>query len=1090
LRATLGQTLDYLKANQEINLTDLAYTLQHRRSVFPYRHYVPAPTVDEAISTIEGILQPSDKQANGLDLGKRHTTLSRPAKIVGIFTGQGAQWPRMGAELLESSPYAASRIADLDAALQALSPVDRPTWTLRDQLLAGKETSRVAEAALSQPLCTAVQVLLVDILRQAGIVLTAVVGHSSGEIGAAYAAGLVTAQEAIRIAYFRGVHAKLATSTSTHKPVGAMMAVGASVEEAWAICRQEQFDGRIRVAAVNSGSSVTLSGDSDAIDEAEELLKTQSIFARKLKVDTAYHSAHMDACAGPYLESLDTYGSQRLDGDQNTVWYSSVYGGRQMANDILTHQYWVDNMCGTVLFADALAKALQEQENFDLAIELGPHPALKGPATSTLNTTTSIPYTGLLSRAQSDVASLSTALGYVWAELGYESVQFADVEAMLTGERSVRVLTDLPPYPFDHQRSFWISARIPNHFKHRSTLHVTNPVLGNPCSEANTPGEFQWRKILQPSALPWLKGHMLQGQTVFPATGYVSMAVEALAAVAREANLDTQVKLLKLQDIEIGRAVAFNDDSTTVEVIFSITSVTVDAESASAAWACYSVVEGAGNAVLNAKGRIAAEIGPTEADSLIPVKSSHYNMTPVDEDRFYGKLSKIGYDYAPPFRGLSDIHRKLGSSTGKLTDQSESGWDNDLIVHPGMLDSALQTVFAAWSFPGDTSIWSLHVPVSFSAITINPHFTRLGSGGKQTSFNFESSIRSQEPTEVVGDIYLTTTDDSHAFLQVEGAALVPFSPATPRNDLPMFSRFRYETATPDGERAGAGEVLSAYEVQLYKDVDRVAYWFARNASQEIPAEQRGSLLPHYQNYLKWCDLMVGKISRGENPKVPAESDNDTLADIYRILENYEDRKDVRFVQVVGENLISTIRTGNSMLEHMNQDGLLRAFYEESAICSGPTGRWLSRIVAQISHRFPDLNIFEVGAGTGATTSAVLRELQGAYASYTFTDISSGFFIAAEERFGAEAARMDFKTFNMEKVPSGQGFTEGIYDVAVAVNVLHVSSDLQASLSNIRRLIKPGGFLVVAELTSTDLLFSGMTVGTLPGWWIGAETGRP
>jgi len=148
------------------------------------------------------------------------------------------------------------------------------------------------------------------------------------------------------------------------------------------------------------------------------------------------------------------------------------------------------------------------------------------------------------------------------------------------------------------------------------------------------------------------------------------------------------------------------------------------------------------------------------------------------------------------------------------------------------------------------------------------------------------------------------------------------------------------------------------------------------------------------------------------------------------------------------------------------------------------------LVTQVSNRFPSLNIFEIGAGTGATTSAVLSALGDAYSSYTFTDISSGFFMAAEERFASEAGRMIFKTFNMEKEPAGQGFVEGSYDVVVAVNVLHVAADVTAMMSNVRRLLKPGGFLIVGELTSTELLFSGMTVGTLPGWWIGAETDRP
>lgn len=357
--------------------------------------------------------------------------------------------------------------------------------------------------------------------------------------------------------------------------------------------------------------------------------------------------------------------------------------------------------------------------------------------------------------------------------------------------------------------------------------------------------------------------------------------------------------------------------------------------------------------------------------------------------------------------------------------------------------------------------------------------------------SFETKIRSKAPTAVVGDIYLHTehSGQTHCFIQFEGAALVPFSRATPKDDLPMFSHFQYGVSKPDAELAAAGDGLSAHEVQLYKDVDRISYWYARNAALAIPAQERHSLLPHYRHYLAWCDRMVGKIGSGEYGKVPPSCDNDTREDIDALLEKYPTRKDVRFVQVVGDHLVDTIREGRSMLEHMNRDGLLLAFYEEGAICSGPTGRWLARLLGQISHRFPDAHILEVGAGTGATTEAVLRAIDQGYASYTFTDVSSGFFLPAEERFGERASRMVFKTFDMEKDPIGQGFEEGSYDIVVAVNVLHVSRDMEASLTNVRKLLKPGGFLVVAELTSTDLLFSGMTVGTLPGWWIGVDTGR-
>lgn len=1098
LRAMLLQYVEYLESNRDtVSIKDLAYTLQDRRSTFPYRKAIAAPTVPDAIQSLRRLvkLPPEDKEATELDT-RFITTAGGPKKILGIFTGQGAQWPRMGAQLIECSAFAASRLAELDANLQGLDDISsRPTWTIQEQLLASADCSRLAEAELSQPLCTAVQIILVDILRAAGIMFAAVVGHSSGEIGAAYAAGLLSARDAILIAYFRGKYAKLASSPRDHSPRGAMMAVGMSFDDAWSLC-EESFAGRIQVAAVNSSSSVTLSGDEDAINEAEEVLNVQGTFARKLKVDTAYHSAHMTPCAEPYLASLEACQvvfTQPQD-DSAPVWLSSVFEGKRMSQASMTNQYWVDNMCNTVMFAGAVSHALKHVGSFDLAVEIGPHPALKSPATTMMELDmpdTNVPYTGLLSRGKGDIEQLSAALGFIWMRMGSGGVQFGTVEALMSGTRSKRVLSDLPPYPFDHQRSYWTSSRLANHFK-GSAKQAPNPILGTPCAESSTPGEMQWRNILGQSEISWLKGHMLQGQTVFPATGYVCMAVEATKAlVFASSTHPTSMGQIRLTDVEISRPIVFDDEGASVETIFSASSISTCGSIITAEWACYSVADGGNNIVLNAKGRTSVELFLAHPDSLSSLKTEEaFNLVKIGNDQFYSNLSRIGYGYSPPFQGVSNIQRKLGYSIGALSDQSDSAWEDGLVIHPGMLDSALQTIFAAWSFPGDTQLRSLHVPVSISAITINPYFTALGDGGKQSDLGYETSIRNRKHSAVLGDIYLYTESGSHGFVQLEGVTLVPISPTTRADDLPMFSHFRYNVASPDGQLAAAGETLSAHDIQMYSDIDRVSYWFIRNASLTIPKEERQNLLPHFQKYLQWCDGMVNLVSQSKHPRVAAQCGLDTREHINQILARYQGRKDVRFVEVVGNSLIDVLWSGSSMLEHMYQDGLLRAFYEADALCAGPASRWLSRIVSQISHRFSSLNIFEIGAGTGATTSMVLRELNGAYASYMFTDISSGFFQSAEEEFGESAHRMTFKTFDMEKDAKAQGFSEGFYDVLLAMNVLHVSVDIEATISNIRGLLKPGGYLIVGELTSTDLLFTGMTVGTLPGWWIGAETGRP
>ena len=165
----------YLKATEKKSLHDIAYTLQSRRSTLAYRAAITASTKEDAWTQIDAIESGEQDSTAGV----RQLTKASP-KVLGVFTGQGAQWPRMGAKLLEESPFAAQRLAELDQALAELPVGDRPSWTLREMILADAESSRMAEAAISQPICTAVQVVLVDLLHAAGVKLNAIIGHSSG----------------------------------------------------------------------------------------------------------------------------------------------------------------------------------------------------------------------------------------------------------------------------------------------------------------------------------------------------------------------------------------------------------------------------------------------------------------------------------------------------------------------------------------------------------------------------------------------------------------------------------------------------------------------------------------------------------------------------------------------------------------------------------------------------------------------------------------------------------------------------------------------------------------------------------------------
>ncbi|KAF7587612.1 hypothetical protein BBP40_006993 [Aspergillus hancockii] len=1079
----------FLQSLPTVDLRGLAWTLQTRTSTFPYRKFIVGADFTSVSTQLE--VAATDV---GSDDGTRYSTITDP-KVLLVFTGQGAQWPRMGARLVEQSSFVRDRLNELDGVLQELPMNDRPTWNITTELLADKDHSNLSQATLSQPLCLAIQVVLVDILRGAGIQSKAVVGHSSGEIAAAYAAGYISAADAIRIAYYRGLHAQWASS-KTAGARGAMMAASLSYEEAQELVRSNALSGRVQLAAVNSSSSVTLSGDEEGIDLAISMLQEKQTFTRKLRVDKAYHSAHMAPCAPLYQNSLDACGGLVTNAPKDLAWFSTVDDGRRVNLERLTSQYWVDNMCNPVLFSSAVTAAVSGEGPFDLVIEVGPHPALKAPVTSILEELgsegqTQPPYVGMLSRHEEDDYVLASALGSLWTILGPENINLDSVERLLSSsieDEPPCVVPDRPLYPFDHHRSYWLPSRVSNYFKYQA--HPPNPLLGSPCSIGkNAAKEFQWRNILRPREVPWVMGHRIQGQIVFPATGYVAMAVEALRQVASTSEIGS----FEIVDLEIGLAISCEEEETSVEILFSLSAVEITDKRIAAEFTCCSSVSGSGNARssstthLNAKGLAFADLGVQSSD-ILPVGSqpAASDLVNVDPTLFYRNLAKLGYQYSSPFQGVTSIRRKPGYSTGLLEDQSGTDWENQLAFHPAMLDTALQTAFAAWSFPGDGLIWSLHIPTRIRSVVLNPHWSDMGIGRKQRNLQYESFISHTKTStsNITADVQIYTGDRLASPVRIEGIALVPITPASPADDIPIFSNFHYSVACPNGQLPAMKESLSDLEVQMYRDIDRASFWYIRQVAEEIQGVEREGLLPHLQHYLSWCDRIVAKVARGELPKVPPECAKDRREDVVRLLSKYDERNDVKFVSIAGEHLVEVIREGKSILEYLNQGNLMMDVYE-NGFAAGPYNRWLGRMMAQITHRYPRMDVLEIGAGSGATTRSILSQIGTSMNTYTFTDVSSGFFPAAQEHFKQYSDKMKYQVFDIAIPPEEQGFQKGQYHIVVAANVLHVSADMEQTMANVRELVKPGGYILILEGINNEMLVSGMSMGTIPGWWVGA-----
>lgn len=419
LKGVSALSMTLAKSTHSLDLGHIAWTLQSRRAEFPFRAAFSAATKQELMNKLDGF---AARAARGDEATEKLITFSSmsPLRILGVFTGQGAQWPRMGAQLYEQSPLFRRTLQHLEDSLARLP--DPPSWSLTDALLgASGDESQIHEAEIAQPLTTALQIALVDLLHASGVVLTAVVGHSSGEITASYASGYLSAWDAIRIAYYRGIHSSLAQSPASGEP-GSMMAVSMSLDDATAFCQRSEFANRITVAASNAPSSVTLSGDSGAIREAKEMLDRQGTFARILRVNKAYHSHHMQPCAEPYLASLQRCAIQpkRTLVEGPCSWYSSVHGtdGQSIQDAAsLRDRYWVHNMVKPVLFQQAVERAVREEPHcFDLALEIGPHPALRGPFKDAFRAAAGveIPYLGLLKRGENAALAFFDAFASIW----------------------------------------------------------------------------------------------------------------------------------------------------------------------------------------------------------------------------------------------------------------------------------------------------------------------------------------------------------------------------------------------------------------------------------------------------------------------------------------------------------------------------------------------------------------------------------------------------------------------------------------------------------------------------------------------------
>ncbi|KAI1742681.1 polyketide synthase 3 [Xylaria scruposa] len=1078
----LKSLLNYLRVTKSVDLDSLSNTLHSKRSVLGHRVAIPA------VVNRDGLMDRLADQINILssaatDSLVRPPSASEGATIMGVFTGQGAQAARMGFALLRHCRLFRDCIMECEAALSSIP--DPPTWSLTEELSANAVASHVATARFSQPLCTALQIGLVDLLHVCGIRFRAVVGHSSGEIAAAYASGLLTKRDAMGIAYYRGCVSNLARGEEGQS--GGMLAASVSFSVAAALCDEPRFRGRISVAASNSPSSVTMSGDNDAVMQMKSHLDEKQIQARALQVDTAYHSHHMRACAESYLSLLKNLNIKvrTPPADQECRWYSSVRQDVEMLDELpeseIEAQYWVDNLMRPVLFSEAVKSAARANTaGFTAAIEVGPHGTLKGPVNQTLNSiNSSVPYMACLIRGKNAIEAISEAIANIWS-LVPSSVEFSGWRTAFGLVSPKPPLKDLPPYAWDHTQPYWRESRVARNY--RLDTRPPHHLLGRVWSDSGS--EQTWRNTLRVSEMPWLRGHVFQNQILFPATGYISMAVDAAKAFVKNQS----IKLVEVRDMSIPTALPINE-ADEVEILFAMRSrgskLRASSSILEAEFTCHSYPNNSLEADRNCEGTLIIHLGVPEPTDLAPTFISQVELIPCHVDRFYKAASEIGFQYSGLFRALDSLNKCWGHAKAVA---AWSSHDPDMNVactlHPAVLDISFQTGLSTILSAAERSMQSPYLPVGVKRAIIDPNQNFNNSNIVVEAYLTRPTVGLEQLIETDINIKASSNQTTNVCeIQIESVTFKAISEPQPSEDRNIIAKTVWGRDVAHGLRppAAVEENSSTYAPV---DYERVSLFYLQRIRNSVTEREIDTLQPYQQKLIRCIDRVVSEIRNdGDRASLRAEWLNDTSEMIKDLLKRDPSDVDMALLASGADQTQSLLKDGSNDRDHS-----LTSLYRHTTWGKG-CRRAIADMVAQVSHTFPRANILHLCGGGGVETVPLILDAVGdAYASYIYAGASQDIVDELRDQIGLDIAkekRLSFEVLDLNTTSLTSG---GPNDIVIVTDICRARPDVPERYRVLRSLLRPGGFLIAIELTGTSLQPT-VILGCYKGWWENGRLGK-
>lgn len=793
---------------------------------------------------------------------------------------------------------------------------------------------------------------------------------------------------------------------------------------------------------------------------------------------------------------------------------------------------------------DQATAKFQSATNVDILLEIGAHDSLSGPVRQTLGDK-SLPYFPCLKRPANAVDTMQDVACELLSR-GYP-VSLTAVNPYEKSTTHSKYITGLPSYPWNHTISYHAEPRASR--EHRVKRFPPHELLGSPVAGVNkhTP---TWRSFLRVQDIPWLSDHKLEGQVVLPGAGFIAMAIEAvrlLKAPSRGSNTDNSISGYRLRDVEFMNALIIPPSPTGVETIVSLRSCS-ERELDHRNWYEFEVWSVAGSPaapswVQHCTACVSAEPGSKAASEGVqrtlrmlsndkeqhqglawslwpPTRKVFLTSAPVqhlEPEEIFSNMDKMEFSYGPSFQNLigSDVVGERSVTDFHLAPTAlEETYGDNYVLHPTTLDSIFQSCYGCLA--GGTQETAVFLPRRIGSIFVP---SSLGSheGHKLEAFMELSRLSKRDAAfnGLVAPLRRALTDAAlseevqsidSTCLRLDNLQLSRIQQDSEDSAAKrLYSKSRWEPDVlhdvPSSIKQSMRIWLSESELDFHRRLREVSYHFVRDAVSRLNPQQSDKWQWHHRKFYDWMKTLLESADNGHLEKGSGEWWQRSTEDKEKLFASIRSENVAgEMVCKMGPQLVSIIEGGVTPLELMMEDGLLHRLYEE-----GPEKgrlRCLRHQSRQLLELFiakqPGAEVLEIGAGTGSATAYALDTLtrggrdtggQGSLLGrYHFTDISAGFFEPAKAKFGAYANVMTYNKLDIEVDPEQQGFVAGRYDLILAAEVLHATKNLKRTLTNVRKLLKPGGKFLLCESTraSPD---SQLTFGTLPGWWLSEEPER-